>query len=96
MDRHPHAHPTLLSVLADTLEPPRVVVLRGRSNDLAPFQAILKSKPRLGELVFPIPAEAEDLPPVLASKAATGKATAYVCRGMVCGPPLTQPDHLLL
>jgi len=96
MDKHPHAHPTLLSVLADTLEPPRLVVLRGRGNDIAPFQAILMSKPRVGELVFTIPADAADLPPVLAAKAATAKATAYVCRGTVCGPPLTQPDHLLL
>jgi uncharacterized protein YyaL (SSP411 family) len=96
IERHPHAHPTLLSVLADTLEAPRVVVLRGRSNEIAPFQAILKSKPRLGELVFPIPADAADLPAGLASKVSTGKPTAYVCRGTVCGPPLTQPDHLLL
>jgi len=96
MEHHPHAHPSFLGVLADLLEPPRVVVLRGSRADLKPFQAVLEANPQTGQLVFAIPPEAEGLPPGLAAKRARERPVAYVCRAMVCGPPVESADQLLL
>jgi uncharacterized protein YyaL (SSP411 family) len=96
LERHPHACPSLLGVLADTLSAPRLVVLRGSAHDLEPFKSVLREHPQVGELSFPIPLDAADLPPALASKTAKGPAVAYVCRGSVCGPPVVEPAHLRL
>jgi uncharacterized protein YyaL (SSP411 family) len=39
-------------------------------------------------MVLAVPADASDLPAALAEKAPRGPATAYVCRGTVCGEPI--------
>ncbi|HEX7044277.1 MAG TPA: thioredoxin, partial [Burkholderiales bacterium] len=85
--QYPSAHCTLLLALEQYLEPPTTVVLRGTAEELRAWQAAMASG--AGQEVYPIPADAPDLPGVLAERKPLGGATAYVCRGHTCRPPVT-------
>jgi hypothetical protein len=91
---YPHGHATMLAALDETLEPPEIVILRGRGPELTDWQAgaLMLYAPR--RLVFAIPAEAPELPAALAARRPDGPVVAYVCRGTVCSPPLRSLDEL--
>jgi uncharacterized protein YyaL (SSP411 family) len=86
--RLPYAHATLLDALEEHLDPPEIVVLRG--GDALPewhARATRRYAPR--RLVLAIPANAADLPPGLAARAAPPDGClAYVCRGTHCEAPI--------
>jgi uncharacterized protein len=91
MSEHPHGHASLLNALAEHLEPPRAIILRGDGAELVQWQATLQAAFNPGQLVYAIPADAAGLPPALADKSSRGESpVAYVCRGMVCGEPVRE------
>jgi uncharacterized protein YyaL (SSP411 family) len=93
MARYPQAHPSLLIALEEWLEPPEIVILRGEPGELEVWREALRGyAPR--RLVLAIPADAPSLPEALAARAPSGSAVAYVCRGPVCSPPITQLKDL--
>jgi len=88
LEEYPHGHAALLGALDECVTPPEIVVVRGRECHFAEWLAVagLVYAPR--RLAFGIPAEAADLPSVLAARPAGADTVAYVCRGTACGPPL--------
>ncbi|HCZ49146.1 MAG TPA: thioredoxin domain-containing protein, partial [Gammaproteobacteria bacterium] len=85
---------TLLSALEEQLSPPQTLVLRGDPQTLAHWQAAAHAAAKPGRLTFAIPAEADNLPGVLAHCAPRGPAVAYLCQGGSCGAPITDLDAL--
>ncbi len=93
LTRHAGAFGTLILALDEHLQPPRLVVLRGTTDALAPWHAALAADGDPRDLVFAIPPDAE-LPEALAAKSPRGAAVAYVCEGTHCEPPITNPARL--
>jgi len=92
--QYPSAHGALLLALDEHLNPPQTVVLRGRGETLAAWQARCRLRHAPGRLAVAIPDDAADLPGLLAERKALGAATAYVCSGHACQAPVTELDTL--
>ena len=95
--RNPAVHAALLSgygLLADPVQ----VVLMGADDDPALAElrrtALGAAAPDLIVLTVPRGAELADGHPAAGKTMIDGRATAYVCVGRVCLPPLTAPDQL--
>jgi len=88
MEKHPHAHMSLLIALEELLHPPETVILRGEPEAIESWQGELAKLYAPRRMVLAIPADAHDLPPALADKPIRGNAVAYVCEGSVCSAPL--------
>jgi uncharacterized protein YyaL (SSP411 family) len=86
--RYPLGHVALLNALEEALQPPQIVILRGRRAALASWQRNLAQLYAPRRLVLAVPDDLENLPAALADKPARGAATAYVCNGSVCGAPI--------
>jgi len=87
LQQYPHAHGALLVALAEHLDPPEIVIIRGSEPELEEWRRALDQVYSPGRWVFAIPADAV-LPPALADKRATDATVAYVCRGTVCSEPV--------
>jgi uncharacterized protein len=95
--RNPAVHAALLSGYGLLAEPVQVVVM-GAANDpaLAQLRATALGAPAPDLIVLTVPPGV----PLAADHPAAGKtpidgrATAYVCVGRVCLPPVTVPDQL--
>jgi uncharacterized protein len=95
--RNPAVHAALLSgygLLADPVQ----VVLMGTADDPALAElrrtALEAAAPDLIVLTVPTGAELSAGHPALGKTMIDGRATAYVCIGHVCLPPVTAPDQL--
>ena len=95
LQKYPHGHTTLLMALDELTAPPASVVLRGPAEELREWQSQLDRLYDPRRLMLGVPVEATGLPAALAEKTARSQMTAYVCRGMVCGPPLGTLPGLL-
>ena len=95
LQHYPHAHASLLVALAEHLDPPEIVIIRGASQEAAPWRDALTRKYSPTRLVFAIEADAASLPPALADKRALDTTVAYVCRGMTCSEPVRALAPLL-
>jgi uncharacterized protein YyaL (SSP411 family) len=87
LERYPDAHPTLLLALGELLTPPKLIVLRGTPEELAPWRRKLGASYEPHRLVFAIPSGAQP-PGLLAQRAPLARAVAYVCEGMTCRAPV--------
>ena len=84
----PAAHASLLTALQAWTHPPTLVLLRGDPEACAAWQRALEATYRPGVLVLDL-SQAGELPPALARADAPGTgASASVCRGTVCLPPV--------
>lgn len=88
LERHPHAHISLLRALEELLHPPTIVIIRGVPVAIEGWRRELQKVYAPERLVLAIPADATGLPAGLADKAPRGETTAYVCRGTTCSAPL--------
>ena len=106
MRERPAGFATLLTALAETLEPPRTVILRGPGAALRTWQRALSAHYLPGTLVIAIPAGTGDvrgepgafanLPPLLEKPMTEGSGVnAWVCEGVTCLPPEPNLDALL-
>ena len=95
LETYPDAHATLLRALDQLLEPPKLVVLRGRPEELEVWQRKLASAYEPHRLVFAIPAGAK-LAGLLAERAPRERPVAYVCEGMACRAPVELREGAVL
>jgi uncharacterized protein YyaL (SSP411 family) len=85
---------SLLNALEDFLASMQIVIIRGTAADGERWARELSAVYAPTRMVFAVPEDAPGLPPALAAKPASGAVTAYVCRGMTCGAPLTDLREL--
>jgi len=85
MSDYPHGHVTLLAALEEYLRPPEVIVIRGESVAMTRWRDSLRKIYTPGRLMLSIPADARDLPGLLAERQPKpGAAIAYRCIGTRC------------
>ena len=91
MQRNPGGHTSLLAALDEALTPPRVVVIRGTREALAPWQAQLARTYRPDTMVVAIPSGLTALPANLAAMVVPrpNATAAWVCEGVSCQPPVS-------
>jgi uncharacterized protein YyaL (SSP411 family) len=88
MLEYPQAHGSLLHALEEYLNPPHVIVIRG-GDEAAAWQQLAHAGFNPRRLVFCIAPDAGDLPGALKDRKPGDDVTAYVCKGHVCGLPVT-------
>ena len=84
MRRTPEGHATLIAALAEFLEPPEIVILRGSAEKLDARLRDYRAEYQPDRLIFAIDSVVDDLPEPLAVRAPRGEFVAYVCRGHTC------------
>ena len=98
LTQHPIAYPTLLAALDESLEPPRVILLRGPAALLGPWSAALNPKLGARDMALTLPNGLE-LPDALA-KPESDHPAAWICSGTAypegykCQPPVTELSSL--
>jgi uncharacterized protein YyaL (SSP411 family) len=98
IEKHPHAHTTLLNALDELLNPPQIILLRGDESQITSWAKELHKLYAPRRLVLAVPAVAEGLPPALAQKgfpAASNGPIAYVCQGSTCSAPIDSLSDLV-
>jgi uncharacterized protein len=88
LTQYPEAHACMLQALEDYLDPPQIVLLRGRPASIEPWHKELNAAFAPRRWTIAIPAELAGLPEAIASKLPGDGAVAYVCRGSVCTAPI--------
>ena len=91
--QQPIAYPTLLAVLDEALQPPRVILLRGPQVALNGWAAALAPKLGARDMLLALP-NGLHLPDTLA-KPEADHPVAWICSGTACQPPLTDLGALL-
>jgi len=82
------SHCSLLEALDASLEPPKIIILRGSADELASWLQTATGAFLPHTYIFAI-AEDSELPPSLAEKSMSNRVLAYVCEGMQCSPPIS-------
>ncbi|TDY04310.1 thioredoxin domain-containing protein [Thiohalophilus thiocyanatoxydans] len=91
----PYAHCALLLALEEHLNPPQLIILRGRRDAMAQWHARCDRTYSPARLCFAIPAEARELPGLLDERQLTdADVTAYPCSGAHCQPAITEREAL--
>ena len=85
---------SLMGALAEHLEPPETVILRGPADALAPWKQALARLYAPHRLVLAIPAGTQKLTAIL-DKPAHDVVNAWVCRGVTCMMPISDLRELL-
>jgi uncharacterized protein YyaL (SSP411 family) len=93
LEEHPSSHGMLGTALDEQLAPPTLVVLTG-DGGLRAWQRALDAQYLPHVISLAIPAGTADLPDTLA-KPAGGGVKAWVCQGVTCLPPITDPAAML-
>jgi uncharacterized protein len=91
LEAHPAGFASMLGALAETLEPTRIVVLRGDREALAPWLRALAADYRPDTVVLGVPSDASGLPEVLAKPLGQG-VNAFICQGVTCSAPVSELD----
>jgi len=86
----PHGACALLLALHDWLHPANVIVLRASVAEAAVWNSALRDLHLEGAVTYVLPPETRSL----AEKSHAAGGRAYVCRGMVCSEPATEPQAL--
>jgi uncharacterized protein len=92
---YPEAHASLLDALEDYLDPPQIVLLRGRAGAIEPWRTALNAVYAPRRWSIAIPSEIAALPAAIAAKVPGEGARAYICRGSVCAAPIDSLTTLL-
>jgi uncharacterized protein YyaL (SSP411 family) len=95
VQHYPHAHASMLVALAEHLDPPEQVIIRGPIDEATRWRDSVTKKYSPMRQVFAIEADAPGLPEALAAKRALDGCVAYVCRGMTCSEPIRALAPLL-
>lgn len=89
----PANHASFLAVLEEYLVPPRIVVVRGPGEAMGEWREALRRAHHPATLALAIPNDSGTLPGGLA-KPESGVVNAWLCQGVKCLPPITNPDDL--
>jgi uncharacterized protein YyaL (SSP411 family) len=95
MQEFPHGHCSLLEALDEYLQPPEIIIIRGADEEATQWAGTVATAYNPHRMIFTIPNDAAGLPEALSAKAGNEGTTAYVCRGMSCGPMITNLKALL-
>jgi uncharacterized protein len=95
LTRYPQGHVSLLGALAELLEPPQIVILRGETRTIEGWSEKLAQVFAPSRLVLAIAADAGALPAALAEKTPRAGPVAYVCRGSTCSAPIDSLETLI-
>jgi len=87
-------HSSLCTALAEYLQPASVLVLRGTTGDTSAWRDALRSRYLPNVMTIVLADDVADLPDALA-KPRGEQATAWLCHGAQCLPPITDLDELL-
>jgi hypothetical protein len=87
-------HSSLCMALAEYLQPPSVLVLRGTINDTRAWQNALRTRYMHNVMTIALSDDLADLPDVL-EKPRGEKTTAWLCHGTQCLPPIYNLEELL-
>jgi len=93
--RAPDGHSTLLEAAAMLDAPPAVVVLVGDVESCATWRRALASIYRPGTMAIDVSGVADVPAPLVKGAAPASGATAYVCHGATCLPPMRVVDEVL-
>ena len=86
---------TMAGALAQYLNPPRMIIMRGDPEVLTVWRRELQRLWSPDVSVFAIPADTTGLPAALAQKPPRGAAVAYLCQGNTCSAPVDSLTQLL-
>lgn len=92
--RQPSGFATLCRALGEFLEPPAIVTLRGPADGLAAWSRELAGCYAPSTMVLVLPDSKEPLPAAL-DKPVGPAVNAWVCRGVVCLPPMDRVAAVL-
>jgi uncharacterized protein YyaL (SSP411 family) len=87
LNEHASAFASLLSALAEHLDPPQTVVLRGPAQALDPWRKLVQAAYRPHCIALTIANGISGLPQTL-SHPDTERVNAWVCHGVNCLPPI--------
>jgi hypothetical protein len=90
----PSGHATLLAALEEHQRPTRTVIVRGPKSELDRWRGALAQRYAPQTMVVAIASDVSGLPPVL-DKPAAREASAWVCEGTVCLPPVGSLETLI-
>ncbi len=93
LERSPAGFASLLATLEETLRPPTTVVVTGPERGFGEWREALRRLYRPDAVVLFLPESASALPPPLA-KPAGNAVNAWVCEGVTCMAPLSEPGRL--
>jgi uncharacterized protein YyaL (SSP411 family) len=92
-------HSSLCTALAEYLQPPSLIVLRGPDSDTAAWRNKLREHYLPDVMTIVLADDAAGLPDALdkprPQQTNGEKTTAWLCHGTQCLPPITDPDELL-
>ncbi|HEX5636096.1 MAG TPA: thioredoxin domain-containing protein [Gammaproteobacteria bacterium] len=93
MNQHAVLHCSMLNALEEYLNPPVIIILRGKLTELKHWQQQINQWYLPRTFCFAI---ADDITPnqSLADKKSTGDICAYICEGTMCLPPVYNIDDL--
>jgi uncharacterized protein YyaL (SSP411 family) len=94
LQRQPFGYSTLLMALEEALEPTRLVVIRGQTEELASWRAVLAGEYYPHSQFLFLPTELTGLPDGL-DKPVMDQVNAWVCSGVTCLPPIASSLQLL-
>ncbi len=89
MRDHPAGFGAMAIALEEQLQPPRVLVLRGRSDALPAWQAELAREFLPDTVVLAIAEAATGLPPALDKPRRPEPVNGWLCRGVTCLAPIS-------
>lgn len=92
--RQPGGFASYCRALSEYLEPPTVVMARGPTDGLAAWSRALAGHYAPSTMVLALPGTAEPLPAVM-DKPLGATVNAWVCRGVVCLPPMERVAEVL-
>jgi uncharacterized protein YyaL (SSP411 family) len=93
MQQHASAFATLCMALAEHMEPPATVIVRGEARDLPAWMAGMSDAYRPHALVLAVPNGLAGLPQMMDKPQRSG-VNAWVCRGVNCLPPIDERSAL--
>jgi uncharacterized protein YyaL (SSP411 family) len=95
LHKYPESHASMLLALEDYLQPPQIVILRGRADAIRPWQREINAVFAPRRWLLAVPADATGLPEAIAAKPAAEGVIAYVCRGTQCSAPISSLAALI-
>jgi uncharacterized protein len=85
--QHPAGFSSLLLALAEYLDPPQIVVIRGKAEELGAWQRAFAGEFAAHRLVFALPTGTQNLTAPLA-KPSQDTVNAWICKGVTCLAPI--------
>lgn len=83
-----------LAAAASALDGPKEIVVVTEDGDPVGAELAARARQSLGSVVLVVPPGRDGIPLLEGRDLVDGRAAAYVCRGMVCERPVTDPAEL--